>query len=324
LSTSTPIDAVAPAERTPVLPLFSPSAPAPRTAETDAARVALVAIGLILASTVSFAVCDVAAKMLQTEASADRITWWRYVTYFAISVPLALRRDGLGALRPSAPGLQVLRGALSILCTFLFLYGLRFLDIPETTAIAFAAPIFVLGLSIVFLGEKVGPARWIGAVISFAGVLIIVRPGAAGFSMAAMFPVLSALAGAGATVITRRLRTDSAETTMLWTSTIGFAVSTALVLPAWSAPSLFEIACGLGTGIGFGIAQVMVVTAYRMAPVSMLAPFSYAQMPTAGLFSVVFFGVMPNVWTLMGSALIAGSGIYAAHHERSRAAEDAD
>lgn len=278
----------------------------------------LFAIGLIVASTLSFAICDIAAKLMQTEASADRITWWRYVVYIAVAVPLAAWRMGWRSLTPFAPGLQILRGVCAVGSTALFVYGLHYLEVPETTSIAFMSPIFVMALSIVFLGEVVGIRRWISALISFAGVLLVVRPGTSGFEIAALLPMASALSGAFATVITRRLLVDSAETTMLWTAVIGFAITTAMMAPGWSMPSLYEVACGLVTGGGFAVGQVLVIVAYRTAPVSVLAPFSYVQLLSAGVLSFAFFGVLPSLWTLAGMSLIAMSGIYTAHREHVR------
>jgi drug/metabolite transporter (DMT)-like permease len=178
-----------------------------------------------------------------------------------------------------------------------------------------------MALSIVFLGEKVGIRRWTAAAVSFCGVLLVVRPGTGGFSYAALFPLASAIAGAASTVITRRLLADSAETTMLWTAVIGLITSTVLAAPAASVPSVYEVVCGLLTGLMFAVGQLLVVTAYRMTPVSILAPFSYAQMLSAGLFSYMFFSVLPNSWTIAGSVIIAASGIYSANRERIKAAD---
>lgn len=309
MSTSTPVDAALPsAERAPLPPALAGD----RT---------LLAIGLVILSTVVFAASDIAAKMMQAEASADRITWWRYVVYFALVLPLAWRRNGRRALVSAAPLLQIARGVCAIGATLFFVQGLSYLEVPEITAIVFVSPIFVMALSVPFLGEVVGIRRWAAALVGFAGVLVIVRPGTGSFQIAALLPVASALVGAGAAVITRRLRADSAETTMLWTAVIGFAAVTALVLPHWSAPSSFEVACGVVGGLGFAAGQVMCVFAYRLAPVSVIAPFGYVQMLSAGILSYAFWGVVPGASTLFGAAMIAASGIYSAHRERRRAAE---
>ena len=316
MSSTTSLDVVLPIGRTSV----AVSRPvADRAACRDDSRT-LVAIGLIVASTLAFALSDIAAKLLQTAAGADRITWWRYCVYFLSVVPFAVGREGRALLRPRAPGLQTLRALGAIGATLFFVYSLAFLQIPEATAITFVSPIFIMALSIVFLGEVVGIRRWAAAAVSFVGVLIIVQPGTAGFSLAALLPIASAISGAIATVATRRLLADSAETTMAWTATIGIVICTLVALPHASLPSLYEVTYGVATGVGFAVGQLLIVTAYRMAPVSILAPFSYVQLLSAGFLSLAVFGVLPTVPTLIGSAMIAACGVYSAHRERRRVA----
>jgi drug/metabolite transporter (DMT)-like permease len=66
------------------------------------------------------------------------------------------------------------------------------------------------------------------------------------------------------------------------------------------------------------VAQWLVVLAYRAAPASVLAPFSYSQLVFSGLLGVLVFGTVPDGWTLLGAAIIAASGLYMAHRERVR------
>jgi drug/metabolite transporter (DMT)-like permease len=66
-------------------------------------------------------------------------------------------------------------------------------------------------------------------------------------------------------------------------------------------------------------AQWLVVLAYRAAPASLLAPFSYVQLIFSGLLGFVMFGTVPDRWTFLGAGIIAASGLYTAHRERVRA-----
>jgi drug/metabolite transporter (DMT)-like permease len=159
------------------------------------------------------------------------------------------------------------------------------------------------------------------------GMLIILRPGSDAFTLAALFPIGSAAAWASAVIVTRRIgAVDAAETTLFWTAGVGFAVVT-LVLPflmlfgpaGVTLPSLSQIGLGLLVGLFSAAAQYLVVLAYRAAPASVLAPFSYTQLLTSGLLGVAVFGHVPDGWTLLGAAVIAASGLYMAYRERVRA-----
>lgn len=281
----------------------------------------LLAVTLVGLSTLLFAACDVGAKIIQQEASPEKIAWWRNLVYLAIVVPFGLWREGGRVLRPYHPWLNIARGLSAISGTILFLTGLRYMPIPEATAIAFVSPIFVMALSIVFLGEIVGIRRWLAALVGFVGVLVIVQPGTSGFQSAATFSLVAAFVGAFSTILTRRAARDSAEVMMVWTSVIGFAVVTAIVWPGLGIPSWHEALFGIGGGIAFAFGQVCCVFAYRMAPASLLAPFSYLQMISAMTVSFAIWGIVPSDNTLIGASMIVLSGLYSLHRERLRARE---
>ena len=279
----------------------------------------LLAIALIAASTLLFAACDVGAKFIQHEASAEKIAWWRNLVYVMVAVPFALRREGRAVFRPRHPWFNVLRGLTAVCGTILFLLGLQYQQIPDATAISFVSPVFVMALSIVFLGEIVGARRWLAALVGFSGVLIIVQPGTSSFHYASIFTLVAAFVGAFSTILTRKAVNDRAETMMVWTSVIGLSVTTVLVWPEIGQTSWHEFAFGMAGGVFFAFGQVCCVFAYRMAPASLLAPFSYLQMISATAVSFAVWGIVPGLTTTIGASLIVASGLYSLHRERMRA-----
>jgi drug/metabolite transporter (DMT)-like permease len=132
--------------------------------------------------------------------------------------------------------------------------------------------------------------------------------------------VASSFCWAVAAVVTRRMAgVDPPETTLFWTAGVGFLLLTSLLPFGVVLPTAAQLGLGLLIGVVSSVAQWLVVLAYRAAPASTLAPFSYAQLITSGLLGVIVFGAMPDAWTLLGAAVIAASGLYTAHRERVRA-----
>jgi drug/metabolite transporter (DMT)-like permease len=213
----------------------------------------------------------------------------------------------------------VLRGLGVVGSAVVFIIALRFLPLAEATAINFVSPAFVTVLSVMFLAERVGWRRWSAIAVGMLGMLIIVRPGAATFQPEALLPMLSSAAWASAVIVTRRMgTTDPPATTLFWTAATGFVVLS-LALPfGVTLPDARQVAIGLLIGLVSSGAQWLVVLAYRAAPASVLAPFSYVQLVFSGLLGVVVFGAVPDGWTLLGAAVIAASGLYMAHRERLR------
>jgi drug/metabolite transporter (DMT)-like permease len=307
-------------------PIASQSAPAATLSVQPVvpalpAESSLPAIGLIIASTVFFSAGDITAKMMTETLPPIEVTWIRYVVFLVAIWPVAAAVQGRAAFRSSRPGLQIIRALAVVLSSVLFILGLAHLPVAETTAINFMSPAFVTALSIPLLGERVGIRRWLAAVAGFVGVMIIVQPGSDAFQPAALFPLAAATVWAGAAIATRMMSREQPETTLAWTAGVGFLVLTALVPFSWQSPTATEVGLGILTGLGSTAGHWLLVQAYRRAPASVLAPFSYVQLVFAAAFSFLVFGAVPGPSTFLGGAIIAASGLYTAHRERVRARE---
>jgi drug/metabolite transporter (DMT)-like permease len=276
-------------------------------------------IALIVASTVFLASSDAMAKYLARSLPAAEIAWIRFLVFVLIMLPIVLAPSSANPMRSTRPLVQVSRG-LALLCSSIFfIIGLGYLPIAEAAATAFIAPVFVTGLSIVFLSEKVGLRRWIATIVGLMGVLVVVRPGTSAFHPAVVFPILSALGWAVALVLTRKITSgDRAITTMAFSAITGFLVMSVIVPYYWVEPGWPQILLGIGIGVSSTFGHWIVVLAFRYADASVLAPFSYVQLVWVSLLGFFVFGEVPDAWTLGGAALIIASGVYTAHRERVR------
>jgi drug/metabolite transporter (DMT)-like permease len=279
----------------------------------------LLGIGFIVLSTMFFTVGDIAAKSIAGDMHGLEITWFRFLVFAGVMLPGVLLMRGPRGIRTARPVLQVARGvAMAVSATF-FIIGLGLMPVAENTGIAFLSPIFITALSIPLLKETVGVRRWAAALVGFAGVLMIVRPGSDAFQVAAVLPILAALVGALGTIVTRVIASDAPETTLAWTGTVGFLVLSMAVPFVWTTPDASQFAWALASGLFSTIGHVFVVLAFRNAPASTLAPFTYVQLLFAGMAAYAVFGDVPEPSTIAGLAVIAGSGLYTAHRERVRA-----
>lgn len=289
-------------------------------------------IRLLLASISLFSVSDALAKRLAETLPVVEIAWLRYLAFVALALLPLMRRGGSSLLRSRVPGLQMLRGFSVVGSALMFISALQHLPLAEATAINFVSPAFVTLLSVPVLGERVGWRRWTALAVGMVGMLIIVRPGSDVFSPAALLPVFSSAAWACAVVVTRRMgMTDPPATTLLWTAGVGFVVLTILMATGILfggpgrviQPDAGQVGLGLLIGVVSSVAQYLVVLAYRAAPASVLAPFSYVQLLFSGLLGFIMFGTVPDRWTVLGACVIAASGLYTVHRERVRARERA-
>lgn len=263
------------------------------------------------------------AKYLsRTGMPSVEIAWIRFLVFVVILLPIVLAPASGNPMRSTRPLLQVFRG-LGLLCSSIFfIMALGYLPIAEATATGFISPLFVTGLSVLFLGEKVGLRRWTATIAGLLGVLIIVRPGTAAFQPGTIFPIISALGWATALVLTRKISgADRAITTMAFSAITGFLVLSVIVPFYWIVPSWTQIALGVGIGVAATVGHWIVVLAFRYADASVLAPFSYVQLVWVTLIGFFLFGEVPDAVTFVGAAIIIASGVYTAHRERVRRAQ---
>jgi drug/metabolite transporter (DMT)-like permease len=276
-------------------------------------------IFLVLATGFLFSISDTLSKVLTQTLPVVEIAWLRFGAFVAMVVP-AVVVQGRASLVSRRPALQILRGLGVTGSSIFFNFGVVSLPIADATVIGFASPLFITALSIPLLGEKVGIRRWSAVVVGLIGILVVARPGAAGFNPAAIFPLISSMSWSVAMIFTRKLSAaDGAPVIMAYSAVTGFLVLSAMVPFVWVAPSLTDIALGLCVGIASTASHWVLIAAYRRADASLLAPFSYMQIIWASVLGFMVFGALPGPATLAGAAIIAASGLYTAHRERAAA-----
>jgi drug/metabolite transporter (DMT)-like permease len=271
-----------------------------------AGPILLVALGVTL-----FGIIDGLAKLLAGDYSVVQIVWARYA--FAVPVILAASRPAewpalLGSARP---WLQGIRSVLPLLANLAAVVGLLLIPLAEFTAISFAAPLLVVALSAPLLRERITVHSWIGVVLGFLGVLIIVRPGMGAIAWAALFPLALALFFALYQLMTPIVsRHDNPLVTLSWTIAAGIVFTTPALIFNWHPVAMTDWFLLMLSGLLFGMAHLLLTKAYAVAPASVLAPFIYVQILAAIVFGVMVFEDIPDVWTFAGTGLIVLAGIY--------------
>lgn len=279
------------------------------------------AVGILwmLVTVLCFTSLDALVKDLLQTYSLVQVTWARF--FFATIVAALASGSSLPqVVKSKAPGLQLSRSLLLALTTAMFNAGIRLVPLATATTIMFLAPILVTVLSVPLLKEHVGPRRWMGVLIGFLGALIVVRPWESHTGMfvsGAAFLLIAALLNASYQITTRQVRLfDEPMTSLFYTSVIGAIVTTLFVPWHWQWPTGTDWLLLIATGLLGGVGHLFLIQAFRRAPASVAAPFSYSSLIWAALFGWLFFAEWPDSWTWLGAALIIGSGLYIFHRER--------
>jgi drug/metabolite transporter (DMT)-like permease len=282
-----------------------------------------LAIAMVLAAMFAFAVMDGLTKLLSQTLPIPQIMWVRNILFAALALALLRSQSkdvGFTTLATSKrPGLQFARAILLIIESAMFMLAFKLMPLADAHAVAAVAPLLVVALSVLFLGEKVGPRRWAAVTTGFAGVLLIVRPGFAQVEL----PVLIALGGALLWAIYQIMvricsRVDRSETTMLWTALVGLGATTFIGPATWVWPDQIGWAMLIAIALMGSISHMVLIKALALTQPSLLQPYNYTLFVWAILVGYLFFGDIPDRWTLTGAAIIILSGIYVWHRERVR------
>jgi drug/metabolite transporter (DMT)-like permease len=271
----------------------------------------LTAVAFVVTGVTFYAIMDGAGVFLSGSQSIVQIVWARYAFAMPVVLVALARRGGMASLRTRRPFVQALMGLFPMMASFSVAGGFGLLSLPELTALTFAAPLLVVALSAPLLREPTTRHDWIGVVLGFLGILVIVRPGAAALAWAAIFPLGCAFFFALYQIAMRFVgRHDDPVSTLAWSIGTGLIVTTPLVLLDWRPPSAAAWAIMALSGLVFGAAQFCLIQGFRRAPPARLTPFTYAQIIPATLIGIAVFGSWPDFWVIVGAAMVIGAGIY--------------
>jgi drug/metabolite transporter (DMT)-like permease len=268
---------------------------------------------LCLLSMLIFACQDGVTKVLVKELPVAQPVMVRYWVFLAFAVGYSVYQGGLRtACRSRRPVLQVIRALVGVGEIALFGLGLRYLGMAEMHALYAVFPLMTLAMAGALLGEFIGVRRWVAAAIGFMGTLVILRPGSGVFELVALIPLLSALAFAVFSVLTRRIsQDDSFATNTLYMGFFGAVAVTLFGLPGWVAPSPVEwMLLGVVSTTGV-LAQLLLIQALKYATAATLQPFNYTLLLFATFIGLMVFGELPDTWTVAGACMVIAGGLYA-------------
>ncbi|MBT8415701.1 MAG: DMT family transporter [Boseongicola sp.] len=262
-----------------------------------------------------FAAVDTGAKFLTEGLHPVQITWTRQLGLLAGAIFL-IAYHGRSILRTSHPRLQVLRGGMAVGSATLFIVGVSYVPLADAVAVTFVAPFIVTILGALILREPVGWRRWIAVSLGFMGTLIVIRPGMGVIHPAAFFVLIAAVFFAFRQIISRALAdTDKTATTVVYTAIVGSALLT-LPLPwVWITPDREQMLILVGIAVLAGVAEVCVIKALEVAMAVVVAPIHYSMMVWGTFYGFMVFGQLPDMWTIIGAAVIISTGLYTLRRE---------
>lgn len=299
----------------------TPEAGPPAALDAEARRRAnRRGIRLMVLSMACFIANDALVKLVSASLPAAQLIFLRGVLATAL-VWGVVRASGV-TLQPRrlAGGWVGLRAAVDALATIAYLVSLFNLPIANATAINMATPLFITLLAVIWLGARVGAARWIAIGVGFAGVLLVIQPRAEGFNAFAWLCLFGTFLHAVRDLVTPRITRDVPSIGVTLATAIAVTLLAGLLSLAqgWGPVTAHQLAL-LGAAAAFLAGGYhFVIKATRSGDLSVVAPFRYSGLLMAVALGYVVWGDVPNALAWAGIALVLAAGWYLLAHERRR------
>ncbi len=275
------------------------------------------AVLLMLASMGFFSAMNIVIRLASHEMAATYIVLLRNLcSLMLVVVWTALLQRG----RPRFPTLRLRghfwRASVGIVAMELWFHAVSLLPLTLATALSFTTPIFSTIIAIVFLGEKAGVRRWGAIGMGFAGMLVILRPGAGAMNPDALFVLASSVMMAVSGVLVKTLtRTEMPETIVFYM---------ALFMTPWALlPAIGHMGAVNGHQLWLvflisllsTVGHLLMARAYMRADLVMLMPLDFSRLVFTAIMAYALFGETLDAYTLAGSLIIVSSTVYIAHRE---------
>lgn len=277
---------------------------------------------LMVLSMLGFAIEDAFIKMMGDDLPVGQILLLLGMGGSAVFAVITLMQGRALFERAMLSPPVMVRAVGEIIGTVCFVSAIVYTPLSSASAILQATPLVVTLGAALFLGERVGWRRWAAIGVGFAGVLMIIRPGLDAFSPLSLFALGGVFGLAARDVATRKI---PATLSTMQLSFLGFlAVVPAGMLhigvtDAGFAPMDLRLWGLIATCIFIGVfAYYGIVAAMRVGEVSFVTPFRYTRLIFALVIGMGFFGEAPDAVTLIGAAVIVGSGIFTLWRERKQ------
>jgi drug/metabolite transporter (DMT)-like permease len=281
-------------------------------------------IAFMIAAFVTVAVGDALTKTVIVALPIMQFLVLRSVSVLTLLAPFFMRAGGFAVFRTERLGLHLTRCVLNGASLLLFYVALRNLELATLFAIGFIGPLFMTAISVPLLGEKVGTHRWAAIGIGFVGAIVIVNPTGDGIQVMALVAMLGTSLWATSMVLVRKMSSTETDASLL-----AYINTSLLLLGAVGAPFVWQpvepsqFGFILMLAVTLVVGQWLMLRAFRLAPIGVVAPFQYTGIVWATLIGWLFWNEFPapNVW--VGASILISSGLYVMWREQVRAREKA-
>ncbi len=264
------------------------------------------------------AVLSLFSKLMGSQVSIFTILLFQNGICLLLTLP-QIFKEGISHLKTHRIGTHLVRDVAGVL-SFLFLFfSLKHVPLVTGTLLLNTAPLWLPLIAWLWLKVKIPGRLWWGLIIGFIGVGVILKPGAAAFSLGSLAALFSGILLGFALLVIHQLRTTEPTNRILfYYFLVGTVISAPLALIEFIPPSFKDLLLLIGIGVFTYLAQLLVTYAFKFGKAEILAPLAYTVVIFSALFDWIFWDNTPSFLTCFGALLIIIGAILSLHFESRR------
>ncbi len=268
------------------------------------ARPRLQALAWMAGTLTGFTFMAISGRALATEMSVVQIIFVRSAIALVI-VALFVPRRGWRLLHTKRLGLHLLRNIAHFGGQYGWFLGVAMIPLAQVFAIEFTTPIWTILLAAWLLGERLTGARIWAVILGIVGIAIILRPGAAGWNIAALAVLGAAFAYAVSYILTKKLTATESPLAILFYMNL-FQLPMALLpsLPVWVTPSPAMWPWAVVVAVAGLLAHYCLARALALADAAFIVPLDFLRLPLIALVGAGLYGEPIEIMVLVGAAVI--------------------
>ncbi len=275
---------------------------------------------LMIGATILFAVWSAIGKWQVALYPVGEVMFLRSISSLVVCMVVMLPFTGISVFATRRRRDHIVRGLSQAISQTFTIIAFSLMPLAGAIAINFSAPLWTVLLSIIWLKETAGPARWTALLSGFFGVLIVANPGADSFTIGALFALGNAVMFATVTVAVRGMtKTESANTLLMWQMVTLAIFHFPLLGFGFRWPGLADAAMLMVSGAANAAGQYLWTRSLLLAPAAAVSPFYYLMLVWALVIGFLVWGDVPTVGLLAGSTVVVGSGLFLLWHETQAA-----
>jgi drug/metabolite transporter (DMT)-like permease len=268
---------------------------------------------LMSAAMASFAISDAAMKLILAEMPLFQTIALRgTMTVLGLAVLVRVMGGGQFAIPPADRPAVAIRAVFEFLAAVTFIAALQRMPLPTLSAIFQALPLAMTLAAALVFGERIGWRRMTAILAGAIGVLLIIRPGTAGFDAWSLLALMSVATVVVRDVMTRRIGRGVPSVTVAFWSAVAVTAGCAVLAPVegLARPDAASVGLTAFCAVILILGYVTVITASRTGEIGFVAPYRYTALVWALVLGWVVFGDWPDGLTLVGAAIVVGSGLF--------------